>query len=141
MNNIGKCNNCLKNFGYTLIHNGFNETSYAYCDKCGKTAFFDSYSVPEKLKKIFVEESRHHVLSNKLEKFIQPCDCSGNFKHNASPRCPHCNGELSADSTREFIEKNSPATEKGWKWQNNWTDVYAIIVENKKINNCWKHNL
>jgi hypothetical protein len=31
--NKGLCENCKAEFNYKLIHNGFNESSYVYCDK------------------------------------------------------------------------------------------------------------
>lgn len=138
MSNIGICENCHKSFSYKLIHNGFNESSYAYCDNCGKTAIFDSYLVPNELKQIYNNNSRHNAISEELEDFIMPCDCSGNYKHNASPRCPHCNEELSAILAEKYIENNAPGVEKGWQWQSNWTGLYAIIIEGKSISNCWK---
>ena len=40
---IGYCNKCGYKFSYELIHNGFNETTYAYCDSCGKVAFLSEH--------------------------------------------------------------------------------------------------
>jgi hypothetical protein len=34
----GVCDHCSAPFGYYLIHNGFNDTAYGYCDLCGRTA-------------------------------------------------------------------------------------------------------
>lgn len=136
--NKGLCENCKAEFNYNLINNGFNESSYAYCDKCGKTALFDTNAVPDSLKAIFNKDSRHNVISEEIEGFIMPCDCGGSYRHNVSPRCPHCNNELSAVSAAEYVEDNSPGAKKGWKWQGNWTGLYAIIVEGKSVNNCWR---
>ena len=35
---VGECEHCHGQFGYYLIHSGFNDSNYAYCDFCGKTA-------------------------------------------------------------------------------------------------------
>lgn len=35
---IGQCETCGENFTYQLIHNGLNESAFAYCNRCGCTA-------------------------------------------------------------------------------------------------------
>ena len=37
----GTCESCGHSFDYMLIHNGFNDSAFAYCDSCGMTALFD----------------------------------------------------------------------------------------------------
>src|SRR4051794_33473838 len=39
----GNCT-CGAGFGYCLVHNGFNDSAFAYCDGCGTTAIFGGYS-------------------------------------------------------------------------------------------------
>jgi hypothetical protein len=39
---------------------------------------------------------------------------------------------------KRYIEDNSPGAINGWKWQGNWVGLYAIIVEDKSVKNCWK---
>src|SRR5213080_4839621 len=34
----GTCEHCSSAFDYHLVHNGFNGSSYAYCESCGRTA-------------------------------------------------------------------------------------------------------
>src|SRR5438552_3175373 len=36
-NSIGSCENCGHTFQYRLVHNGFGDSAYAYCDKCSFT--------------------------------------------------------------------------------------------------------
>lgn len=134
---IGYCEKCRKEFRYYLIHNGFNESSYAYCDTCGKVVFFSTYSVPAVLKSIFINEARHKIIPKELELHIEKCECGGFFKHNASPRCPYCHHILSPIEANKYIESDSPDKE-GWHWQNNWTGTYAIVIEDNKINDNWK---
>ena len=133
----GKCERCGKLFEYYLIHNGFNESSYAYCDKCGKIAFLNTHSVPDVLKQHFLEYARHKSISEELEKYIEKCSCGGNFKCGTSPRCPHCKQILSPIEANKYI-KSDPPNKEGWHWQNNWTDTYAIVIGNNKINDNWK---
>lgn len=135
---IGKCDKCMQEFRYYIVHNGFNESSYAYCDKCGKTAFFDTYKVPTQLKNIFVASARHRSISKNLEPHICACVCGGSFAHGASPRCPHCKETLSAEAARKYIEANAVGTKKGWKWQGSWTDIYSVVIEDARVNDNWK---
>ena len=37
----GDCEHCLRTFRYTLLHAGFGDFSYAYCDCCGMLATFN----------------------------------------------------------------------------------------------------
>src|SRR5271156_2569676 len=115
-NKIGKCNECGKSFGFYLIHNGFNSTSYAYCDSCGMTAFFSLYKIP----KIDVKLEAYQAITPEIEPFLQNCSCGGKFHSGAMPRCPHCHCSLSATEATSYIEEaHAPAAKKGWRWQRN----------------------
>jgi hypothetical protein len=48
----GKCDKCSASFGYLLIHNGFNDSSYAYCDSCCYVALLDHYAAPKHAPKL-----------------------------------------------------------------------------------------
>jgi hypothetical protein len=139
---IGKCDKCGVEFRYYLVHNGFNESSYAYCDTCGKVCvlWVSPPHIPEHyrkyFRKTFVPMGRN--ITKEMESFIEKCPCGGNFKHDASPRCPTCNGQLSAEAAREYIERNALGTKAGWKWQGNWDDIDAIVIENNIIQDSWK---
>ncbi len=133
--NVGKCSICPREFHYTLFHNGFNESAYAYCDKCGKTAvlsgWFDGVPAAASLK-------LHQKISPEIEIYLKPCECGGQFKHDASPRCPECLSELSAVEAADYIERNAPGTEKGWRWQQNWDGIYCIAIEDSVVNDNWR---
>jgi hypothetical protein len=130
---IGQCDQCKQKFSYALIHNGFNDTAYAYCDSCGCTAFFDAWKPrPNDIPMQF-----HQCIGKEVEGFIRPCVCGGHFKAGASPRCPHCKHELSADLATTYIEANAPGTAQGWRWQKNWTGLYAMIVEKLVAKDPW----
>ncbi len=87
---IGKCEMCSKNFGYALIHNGFNDSAYAYCDICGETAILSGWFNDIPAQSNF---KLHQVISEEVEPFLKSCECGGRFKNDASPRCLHCNTE------------------------------------------------
>ena len=132
--NIGNCSKCPKEFCYLLFHNGFNESAYAYCDKCGKTAvlsgWFDAIPAGANLK-------IHQKISAEIEPYLKPCECGGHFTQDASPRCPRCLSELSAIEATDFIERNALGTEKGWRWQQNWDGIYCVAIEDNVVNNNW----
>ena len=131
----GQCETCGKGFAYFLVHNGFNDSAYSYCNRCGRTSILSGWCdiIPAgaKLK-------LHQVIAETSEPYLEKCECGGNFKRDASPRCPHCNTELSAIAATTYIEKNAPGTQKGWRWQQNWQSIYCIIVEGKSVTNNWK---
>jgi hypothetical protein len=133
-NEIGKCDQCSKSFCYYLIHNGFNDSSYAYCDSCGMTALLNLYLIP----KINIKIKPHQAIESKVEPFLQECSCGGKFRSEATPRCPHCHCSLSTIEATSFIEEHAEGTKKGWRWQRNWTGLYCIIIENKSVRDIWK---
>ncbi len=137
---IGKCNHCNKKFNYYLIHNGFNETNYAYCNRCGMTAFLHEYysAIPEQCKAFFKKKDRYEKISKEFESFLEHCECGGEFTKASKPRCPTCNSYLSAKYATKYIEANAEGTKKGWHWQKSWNGLYAIVIENNKVENNWK---
>ncbi len=132
---IGECDKCRKPFEYSLIHNGFNDTVYAYCDKCGCTAFLNFYSgsIPTGLN--LPEAGPFDSL---IALMLSPCTCGGIFTPNAAPRCPHCGEALSAEAAAQWIEGDSPGTAAGWRWQRTWRGLYCLIVEGNRIDDPWK---
>ena len=72
------------------------------------------------------------------EQWLQPCSCSGHFRRDASPRCPHCNAVLSAELATRYIEKNAPGARRGWRWPRVWPGMYAIVIANRIVNNNWR---
>lgn len=90
----GVCESCCQSFNYSLMHNGFGDTAYAYCDKCGRPAFVGGWSkdipVTAKLK-------LHGPVNPEAEALLAPCSCGGVFRAGATPRCPHCRNPLSAE--------------------------------------------
>ena len=133
-NDIGICEHCQSQFQYFLVHNGFNDSAYAYCDKCGKQCLLSGWhrEIP---KNAHLEV--HKCIKPEIEPLLQPCSCGGSFKFGASPRCPTCHAELSAVKASIYFEKNAPGTIKGWRWQKNWTDCYSVIIEGQVVNDNW----
>lgn len=132
MSGTGTCEHCSRAFSYGLIHNGFNDTAFAYCDSCGRTAFFSAWSKKPK-EAIFPQGP----LPSHLEQLVIPCECGGHFRATAAPRCPHCHQPLSAQCAAAYIEREAPGAAKGWRWQRSWQGLYAVVVEGRAVKDPW----
>lgn len=134
---IGNCDSCKRQFTYRLIHNGFNDSAFAYCDSCGCQASLSGWhrSIPAQ-----AHFRAHGPVTPETESLLQPCVCGGAFRASASPRCPHCNAELSAEAARLYIEPNAPGSAKGWRWQGSWQGPYSMVVEGRAATDVWKQS-
>lgn len=132
---LGWCDKCRIEFNFSAIHNGFNETTYAYCDTCGKTCFLEEYfkEIPEKCKWFFDTAQRYEKISERLEPYLEKCSCGGNFRRNAVPRCPQCRQKLDPLEVNKHVK-----SDEKYKWQNDWTGIYAMIIKDNKVYNNWK---
>ena len=41
----GHCEHCRAVFAYQIVHNGFNDSTHAYCDRCGLTTMLTALGV------------------------------------------------------------------------------------------------
>jgi hypothetical protein len=130
----GVCDHCRTEFPYTLIHNGFNESAFAYCEACGATSILDGCfkSIPAG-----AGFTPRGPVPPSAEAFLAPCDCGGHFRGSASPRCPRCRHDLSAEIARPWIEANAPGSTKGWTWQGSWVGLYCIVIAGKAVSDNW----
>lgn len=128
------CGHCRAQFDYFLVHNGFNDSAYAYCDTCGMTALLSGWAtnIPAQ-----VELHVHQPVTAEVEPWLRPCSCGGRFRGHASPRCPECHEPFPAAGLTSDIERNAPGTKVGWRWQQNWSGLYAIVIENRMIADNW----
>jgi hypothetical protein len=123
----GDCEHCSQTYRYMLLHAGFGEFSYAYCECCGILAAF-SYTNKD-LQKLPPLSSKNEEIDADWEPFLRSCSCGGRFHKGASPRCIHCNSELSAEYAAGHIERNSVGAARGWHWQRNWSSLYCMVLE------------
>jgi hypothetical protein len=130
----GTCQTCKGSFSYRLLHNGMNESSYAYCADCGMTALLDTRDQDRAVDGI----PRHQAITAGGERLLAACACGGRFVPGASPRCPRCRQPLSADEAASWIEAQAPGAAKGWRWQRNWDGLYAMIIEERVVTNPWR---
>jgi hypothetical protein len=124
----GDCEHCEKFYRYSLWHSGFGDNSYAYCDDCGMLATIN-YKNPAVVG--FLPLSTHNAeIDESWESLLRPCACGGKFRKGASPRCPSCNEPLSATHAVGHIEAQAQGAGKGWRWQQNWSGVYCMVIDN-----------
>ena len=74
---IGICEACREEFTYRLIHNGFNDSAFAYCDHCGCTAMLSGWhdAIPHSAKlKV------HGPVNAEAEALLERCPCGGTFR-------------------------------------------------------------
>lgn len=132
---LGVCEHCNSRFSYYLVHSGFNDSSYAYCDSCGCTAILDDYAP----RPSGVPFERFKRITTGVEPYLERCECGGRFTAAGEPRCSKCNTTLSAIAATIWIEHNAPGTSQGWHWQRTWDDLYCIVIEGHVISNPWRH--
>jgi hypothetical protein len=116
-----------------MIHNGFNDSAYAYCDRDGTTALLDAYAS----RPAGVRFEPFKRIANDVEPFLRPCNCGGRFTASASPRCPKCRHELSATDAAAWIEGSAKGTDVGWRWQRSWDALYCIVISGRSAANPW----
>jgi hypothetical protein len=129
----GWCQHCGGTFRYRLVHNGFGNTAYAYCGNCSFTVLLGEWS--QAAKRVPFQSQRR--ISPDLEPLLKPCPCGGNFFASAEPRCPNCAHPLSAIEATNYIEKNAPGTARGWRWDQSWSGVYSIAINNNVVEDWW----
>jgi hypothetical protein len=132
---FGTCDSCARQFQYELLHNGFGDTAYAYCDRCGRTALLSCWyrDIPPA-----AHLKVHGPVNVEAELLLAPCECGGAFRATASPRCPNCYVALSAEAATSFIEANAPGTIEGWRWQRSWQGLYCVVIDNRRATDPWR---
>lgn len=133
---IGECDKCRQTFDYQIIHNGFGDTAYAYCDSCGMTTFVGGWD--DTRRPADAPLKIHGPIHPETEAWLQRCTCGGRFRHNAEPRCPHCHERLSAEAATSYIERNAEGTRGGWRWQRSWSGIYCLIIAGRSTKNNWR---
>ena len=78
-----------------IIHAGFSDCGFLYCDKSGDLVTWSSY---DKTYQSLVPNKHPWDLNAKekaiIESNLVACPCGGKFPFAAKPRCPRCNHEI-----------------------------------------------
>lgn len=131
---MGICDVCGSTFEYELLHCGYSDMGYAYCERCGCASFLSAWSAD-------IPANAHlrvqRVICAETEPYLNRCDCGGSFRSNSSPRCPDCLECLSAERATSWLEANAPGAKIGWNWQRNWSGVYCIVIKGRRVLNNW----
>jgi DNA-directed RNA polymerase subunit RPC12/RpoP len=136
-NPAGSCDHCGGGFRYRLIHNGFNDSAYAYCDRCSFTILLSGWHPAAQRVHLAI----HQRIASAIEVLLKPCPCGGVFHSSADPKCPSCSWSLSATTATSYIERNAPGTAKGWRWQQSWSGIYSIVLNDKVVNDWWDEKI
>lgn len=129
----GQCDNCGHRFEWYPIHNGFNNSFYAYCSSCGTTAILDFWGTPlthhPAVAKLVAGE-----IPNEIEGLLQHCACGSHFRAGSKPRCPHCAHEL-LPRVGPSDADSLPLQRKMAGWPLSWTpaQVYCVVINDKVV--------
>jgi hypothetical protein len=132
-NPTGSCEHCGGTFRYRIIHNGFNDSAYAYCNKCSFTVLLSGWTQAAKRAALRI----HQRITSDLEVLLKPCPCGGAFRYTADPKCPHCARALSPVDATAYIERDAQGTAKGWHWQQSWSGIYSIVINDRVVEDWW----
>lgn len=129
----GCCEHCGTAFRYKLIHNGFNESAYGYCDRCPFTVLLSGWHHAAQRVSLAI----HQRMASSIEPLLKPCPCGGTFRASAEPKCPHCTRPLSPEDATSYIERDAAGTTKGWRWQRSWSGIYSIVINDNVVDDWW----
>lgn len=129
----GCCDQCTGTFPYRLIHNGFNDSSYAYCGRCSFTVLLSGWSRPAQRARLGI----HQRITPGVEMLLRPCPCGAAFLAPEDPKCPECARPLSSAKAAMYIERDAPGTARGWRWQRSWSGIYSIVLNGKLVQEWW----
>jgi hypothetical protein len=48
---------------------------------------------------------------------------------------------LSPAIASDWIEPNASGTAQGWRWQQNWSGLYCLVIEQQQVDNPWRDDL
>ena len=78
-----------------VIHAGFSNCGFLYCDKGGDLVTWSSF---DKVYESLIPNKHPWTLNAKekalVERSLTACPCGGKFTFAAKPRCPNCNHEI-----------------------------------------------
>lgn len=90
------CNFSITAEYHQIVHSGFNNSGFMYCDKSGDiltwSTFDSNYrTIVDKHPWSLTQDEKQ-----KVEDAVITCTCGGRFRFSAKPRCPNCNNEVPA---------------------------------------------
>ncbi len=109
-----------------IIHSGYNDTGFMYCNKSGDLITWNIYD--DNYNKIAGNiapwiEKFTQKMKTEIEDSVIDCPCGGKFIFTAKPRCPNCNIEIPdilPDSIQFVQLRNRIDGEKVNVWKKNF---------------------
>jgi hypothetical protein len=129
----GCCDHCNGTFRYRLIHNGFSDSAYGYCSSCSSTVLLSGWNPVAQRVGLAI----HQRITPQIEALLKRCPCGDRFRASADPKCPHCTHTLSASEATAYIERDAPGAKKGWRWQQSWSGIYSIVLNDHFLEDWW----
>ena len=129
----GCCDHCKGTFRYRLIHNGFNDSAYGYCSSCSSTVLLSGYNPVAQRVGLAI----HQRITPQIEALLKRGPCGDRFRASADPKCPHCARTLSATEATAYIERDAPGAKKDWCWQQSWSGIYSIVLNDHFLEDWW----
>ena len=64
----GTCEHCGLYFGYTILHAGFGDIAYCYCDSCGRLATLSAWDA--EAQKLPKPVGWHGEMNQQIEQYL-----------------------------------------------------------------------
>jgi putative hemolysin len=135
----GQCDSCGVAFDWYPIHNGFDNSFYAYCSGCGTTAILDFYGTPL-TQHPAVAKLPTGEIPQEIEYLLQSCSCGSRFQAGAKPRCPRCAHELLPRAGANGGSSSVAPQRRNAGWPLTWNpaQIYCIFINDKVVNNPFR---
>lgn len=126
-----KCSTCSELFSVEVLHAGFDDSEFLYCDHCHRVAVLNIYSGRSTALRDLAQAGLwtwrdSPGARSQIEALLAPCECGGHFTFDAVPRCPHCRDPLILDSVLSQLDA------RGW-WKQGWRGVYCLITAGGRV--------
>src|ERR1700733_13103601 len=92
----GSCEHCAASFGVEIFHNGFGDSSYAYCGGCGMRPSSQAGAIVGRT----ASSAMQAEVSPDME-YLMPWTCGSKFSTENTPHCPNCKQPLSAEAAAQ----------------------------------------
>ena len=126
------CSACGQDFKVRVVHSGFSNDEFLYCDRSHHVAVLEIYSRTSSLLLRLADECGRGLWDwresaeyrARIEGALRSCPCGGRFTFSAGPRCPRCRVPLALDEVRAQVELFGNA---------GWRGAYYLILDDGSV--------
>lgn len=127
------CPTCKHSYYGRVLHAGFDDSEFLYCDRCFRIALLSIYSrsadILLRLAVPALWSWRESAASRiEIEASLRGCECGGRFTFDAVPKCFNCQSVLPLETILEAFGAH------GW-WGVGWRGFYCLIQEEHLVQN------